>query len=183
MSRHWTRHPHHEHWSRRRSGLTVRCFEHPRLITLQSRPRERIRVVHFAGASAPPSHILQGDDLTWLDLILVGALPPRYERPASEDVVAPLLPTLQVADSVGPEMFAAGHVELFDPEGVLLARLHLDDAKTHRRCRGWSARSRLSRGSTISTTQTGDSRRGSSLLTGQLVRLWRCGSGHRCRLP
>lgn len=78
-----------------------------------------------ADVSAPPSYTLHGDELSWLDLILQGAVPPRYDAPADLDLPSPRQPSLEVPEPVATKSIAAGHLDLMDPEGVTRARLHV----------------------------------------------------------
>lgn len=70
-------------------------------------------------------HTLHGDELSWLHLMLEGALPERYRVPAAD---APTFaPTLQVT---GLPVQVGGRVDLLDPEGVTLASVTVTDV-TH----------------------------------------------------
>jgi len=73
---------------------------------------------------AIPTLTLQGDDLSWLDLMLLGAVEPRYVVPSGP--ASALLPSLSVATSISAAAATAGTLHLLDPEGVTLARVSID---------------------------------------------------------
>ena len=72
-----------------------------------------------------PAYTLHGDELSWLDLVLQGAVSPRYEAPADDDAPGARQPSLRVSEAVATEALAAGQLDLMDPEGVTLARLQV----------------------------------------------------------
>ena len=83
-----------------------------------------------AQAPTPPSVTLHGDDLAWLELMLSGALPRRYDvadalpRP-SDAAPAPRGARLVVDAATGEAAEAAEAVVLLDPEGVRLATVEV----------------------------------------------------------
>ena len=71
------------------------------------------------------SHTLQGDDLSWLHLMLDGVLPSKYGLPANRSdqtseasAQADVAATLTIAEAA-----VGDHIDLLDPEGVTLASL------------------------------------------------------------
>ena len=75
----------------------------------------------------PPAlqHTLQGDDLSWLHLMLDGVLPSRYVLPANRsDQTSEASAQGEVAATLTIDEAAVGdHIDLLDPEGVTLASL------------------------------------------------------------
>ncbi len=69
---------------------------------------------------------LQGSDLSWLDLMLLGAVTPRYEAPDPPELAA-TAPSLVVPQDVAVAARDAGQLSLLDPEGVTLARVTVED--------------------------------------------------------
>jgi sulfate adenylyltransferase len=67
-------------------------------------------------------HYLHGDDLSWLHLVLEGALPPRFRLPDSETQLP--APVLRVPEYRVEPGFT---LELLDPEGVTLATVAVED--------------------------------------------------------
>ena len=66
-------------------------------------------------------HTLHGDDLSWLHLMLDGALPPTYALPDASPAAGegtPPAPLLTVADN---SLIPGDTLDLLDPEGVTLA--------------------------------------------------------------
>jgi sulfate adenylyltransferase len=79
----------------------------------------------------PTTRTLHGDELSWLHLMLLGAIPARYEVPSQEP--SRPAPVLLVASpdelgSPGPGSTDA-RVDLLDPEGVTLASVEVEQVK------------------------------------------------------
>ena len=71
---------------------------------------------------AIPTLTLHLDDLSWLDLMLLGALEPCYVIPVHQGAVK--APSLRVPTALSQA--AEGSLDLLDPEGVTLARVTID---------------------------------------------------------
>ncbi len=79
---------------------------------------------HNAGPTL--QHTLHGDDLSWLHLMLAGALPPTYPVPEQPDGRA-LNMQIRPALTLGDHGLVSGDtVDLLDPEGVTLARVTVE---------------------------------------------------------
>lgn len=75
-----------------------------------------------------PALVLSGDALSWLDLMLLGAIEPRYSLP---DPAAPSpMPQLVASADVAAAARTAGSLTLLDPEGVTLATVGVEDSIT-----------------------------------------------------
>ena len=83
----------------------------------------------MTASDSAASYTLHGQDLSWLDLMLLDAVPPRYELPGSQHLVA-TTPTLRVPTEVAQLARKHGELALLDPEGVTLARLVVDDVRS-----------------------------------------------------
>ena len=71
------------------------------------------------------AHTLHGDELSWLHLVLAGALPARYRLP--HDPSEPSAPVLRVDEPGNEQAVASGsQLDLLDPEGVTLASVAVD---------------------------------------------------------
>ena len=79
---------------------------------------------HNAGPTL--QHTLHGDDLSWLHLMLEGALPPTYFAAEQPDgrAYTHLRPVLTVGDH---GLVSGDTVDLLDPEGVTLARVTVEN--------------------------------------------------------
>jgi sulfate adenylyltransferase len=67
---------------------------------------------------------LHGDSLSWLDLMLLGLTPARFELPST--TTETVSPTLAVPPDTADQVAPGSEVTLLDPEGVPLATLSVD---------------------------------------------------------
>ncbi|MEO8329689.1 MAG: adenylyl-sulfate kinase [Candidatus Nanopelagicales bacterium] len=85
----------------------------------------------MTASQTPDRFTLQGSELSWLDLMLEGGLPARYELPqpsgGSERPVAQA--SLAVPPAVAQSASLTGTLDLLDPEGVTLARLTIEEQR------------------------------------------------------
>jgi sulfate adenylyltransferase len=99
------------------------------------RPDGALRETDTSAPTDPPQPApettLHGDDLAWLELMLIGALPRRYDRadavPRARDAEpAPRGARLVVDTATAAAAETAGEIVLLDPEGVRLATVAVD---------------------------------------------------------